>query len=213
MEDNLGEGGDDDVQPFVEEEEVVPYSIDATTGAITVAPGVDGEGHGFFGSNGDVMVIQDMEADDGDPVNYGEVGMTVGVRLGTSNPTVDGKEYRALYVIQDYGEDGWHGLIRSVDVTLSISGTDVTLSGTDSAADKNNDGEGSVMFEIEELTDGGTLSFSGTNGACMVDLGEEGKLQGFFNHDGSMAVLRYHASALAGEFGEASMGMIVLIEK
>ena len=134
------------------------------------------------------------------------------MRLGTSNPTVDGKMYRVFSISRTYGTSGSTSVARISDSTLTVTGTNVSLDIPDRVWSKDNDLATNLSLVSEDDTEIGTLSFDGSNGQATM-LIDGTKITGFFNSDGSMGVFRFADSDFAGTDNEGTLGLVVLIQK
>jgi len=207
---NTGAGGVDDPAPSVEAE-VLPYSLDPSTGALTLGAGTDEAEMASLASGGEFFVMT-LDLDGGEPITEACRGLLLGIRLGTANPSVSSKTYKVLVIEKGVGTNGSTCISRLLGASITITGAEsLTLTGTGAMIGRANDLGDALESDTEVIDLDGTFSFTGSNGRITMDI-DGTKLNGFMNADGSVGALRLHNSEIA-ELGEASLGMVILIEQ
>jgi len=207
---NTGAGGVDDPVPE-SDSTVIPYTLDPDTGAVTMMAGSPEPEQACFASGGRFFVLT-LDLDEGDPIDGACRGILMGIRLGSSNPSLANKTYKMLVIEKGIETNGSSTISRLLGATLAITGAGtLTVEGTASELSRGNDLDTTIESDSETFSVDGTFSFGGNNGRISVEV-DGTMLEGWMNASGSMGTLRLYNSNIEAD-GEASLGMVVLIEQ
>ncbi|MEM8885342.1 MAG: hypothetical protein AAGD14_14835, partial [Planctomycetota bacterium] len=131
---NTGEGGVDDVEGEDDGSETRDYVLNPATGAVSMTQEGGGEDFdGFFANNGKLLFVRETFIS-GDAEN----SIAVAVRLGESIPTTDGS-YKVIGMQKSYGTDGATRTARFPGTSLTINGTNVSLTIGEQVHEKGDD--------------------------------------------------------------------------
>lgn len=222
-------GGDpNDPEPEEDAESGIPYTLDESTGEMTIGSGADQQ-KVFIGNGGDVLFWGHGEGENG---IEGEVDFGVGVRLPTGEqPTVTAGSYKVLWMDLCYGEGGGTEITRSVAATIEfdpllpplqavtgVVGPSLNLMGTGVFRTKMSDGDTDPDGGNDDLDLSGTWTWEdiGTPGLMTFSLTEDSDTihgRGFMNFDGSFGVFGLWSSQLDGSHGDACVGIALLIRQ
>jgi len=207
---NTGAGGIDDPAPE-EDAEVIPYTLDPNTGALTMMAGSPQPESACLASGGEFFVLA-LDLDEGDPIVETCRGVMLGIRLGTANPSVANKTYKLIVLEKGLNKNGSSYITRLLGASLAITGAEtLTLTGTGAQIERANDLGDGVEAGTDPVDEDGTFNFTGSNGRISIEI-DGTKLEGWMNADGSVGALRLYNSTI-GEDGDASLGMVILIEQ
>ncbi len=208
---NTGSEGVDD--PVAEEDDTteISYSLDTDTGAMTMLFGTTEPEQACFAGGGEFFVLT-LDLDEGDPFDETCRGIVMGIRLGTSDPSLANKTYKMLVLEKGIETNGSSRISRLLGATLTITGAGtVTVEGTASELSRGNDLDTTIESGSETFEETGTFSFSGNNGRISVEV-DGTILEGWMNANGSVGALRLYNSNIDSD-GEASLGIVILIEQ
>jgi len=202
--------GDGPNDPIGEDDgdETNGYTLNATNGAFTVATGdVNMTVSGVIANGGKMLLARAVETQ----TDLSEHGILVGVKLGTSNPVLDGSRYQVMAIFKRYDKSGSSSIARLHGSTLTVNKGDIALSIQETTREVGNDLGSEVETEDSADLATGTVTFDGTNGKASLNL-EDALITGYFSEDGSMGVFRFASSHLGEEEGAAQIGMLVLVK-
>jgi len=205
-----GAGGVDDPTPELDPE-MRNYALDPATGALTFGAGTDEPEMACVSPGGEFFVLG-LDLDEGDPIDGACRGVLLGIRLGTANPSISNKTYKVLVLEKGVETSGSVRINRLLGASITMTGAaTLSLTGTGATISRSNDFGDGLQSETEDAGGEATYAFTGTDGRVTITF-DDATLEGFMNADGSVGALRLYSSDIA-EGGEASLGMVILIEQ
>ena len=207
---NTGAGGIDDPITAADNE-VIPYTLNPNTGALTMQAGTPEPEQACLASGGEFFALA-LDLDEGDPIDGACRGTLMGIRLGTVTPTVASKTYKLLVIEKGVNTNGSSYISRLLGASLTITGEGtLSLTGTGAEISRGNDLGDGVESGTDNVSETGTYSFTGSNGRVSIVI-DGTKLEGWMNADGSVGALSLHNSNI-DVGGDASLGLVILVEQ
>ena len=131
-----GQGGVNDPIGEDDGDDSSGYTLDADTGAFTVQTNDPNQTvSGWFAHGGKLLLARDVET----AQTENEHSIAMGVKLGTSNPTIDGSQYRVLAIFKRYGEQGESAIARLNQGFLTVNGSAIALAVDETSREVSND--------------------------------------------------------------------------